>query len=251
MSPGPRRQSGLHRAGRPPFADALKQVTLAVHLGLYDDETAARLRVARPRGALPGKLGRRPRPRRHRRDPAAADRAAVRRPVGDRVPRRFAVWIERRGRRHRSQSLAEHAGAIPPTSTHLWEHAVRAGSSPRPRLRPRRQVALAPDWAADSRAGRRRLGTGDAVSPRPDALRRPVRQQRLAPGTAQAGDQADLGQCRAPEPGHGRRGWASIRPQPPRRAAWRRRDRRGRAAVSRAGRCERRRSSSRGTRTER
>ena len=41
---------------------------------------------------------------------------------------------------------------------------------------------------------------GDRLPARPDGLGRPVRQQRLAPGAAQAVDQADLGQRRADQP---------------------------------------------------
>ena len=45
---------------------------------------------------------------------------------------------------------------------------------------------------------------GRAVPPRPVDLRRPLRQQRLAAGTAEAGHQADLGQRRPDRPGHRR-----------------------------------------------
>ena len=56
----PRRQPGLHRAGRPRLRRARwTRCGSRVHLGLYDDETSRALPLARPRGALPRVLGRR------------------------------------------------------------------------------------------------------------------------------------------------------------------------------------------------
>ena len=90
----------------------------------------------------------------------------------------------------------------PATFEPFWQESVRAASSPARRPRPRAGRARG-NWAADAPpappappAERVR----DQLPPRPDALRRPVRQQRLAPGTAQADHQADLGQRRVHQP---------------------------------------------------
>ena len=62
--------------------DRLQKARVRAHLSLYDDETSRGLPVAPAGGALPGDLGRCARVRRHGHHPAAADSAAVRRPLG-------------------------------------------------------------------------------------------------------------------------------------------------------------------------
>ncbi len=62
----PRRQPGLHGAGRRALRRARSpRSPLRVHLGLYDDETSRALPLARPRGASARGVERRPRLRRH------------------------------------------------------------------------------------------------------------------------------------------------------------------------------------------
>ena len=95
------------------FARALDKVPLRVHLGLYDDETARLLPLARPRGALPRELGRRARLRRHGVDHPAADRAALRR----RSRARAARGAARRAERSRATTSC---------ATH-WQQAARRG----------------------------------------------------------------------------------------------------------------------------
>ena len=73
-------------------------------------------------------------------------------------------------------------------------------------------VTLKPTSSIRRQLGRRRgRGPGDRLPARPDDLGRPVRQQRLAPGAAQAADQADLGQRGPDQPGDGRaaRAWTT------------------------------------------
>ena len=67
-------------------------------------------------------------------------------------------------------------------------------------------VAVKPEDLAPRRppADGRRRGAGAGLPARPDDPGRPVRQQRLAPGAAQAAHQADLGQRRAAQPDDGR-----------------------------------------------
>ena len=58
-------------------------------------------------------------------------------------------------------------------------------------------AVVAPDVATRITAAAADRRRRDQLPPRRDDLRRPLRQQRLAAGTAQAGDQADVGQRRA------------------------------------------------------
>ena len=85
----PRRQPGLHGAGRSEVRGGDGQG--AAHASIsacIRDETADAQPVARPRDALSRDVERRPRRRRHRHGLPAADRAALRVPVGARDRRR-------------------------------------------------------------------------------------------------------------------------------------------------------------------
>ena len=211
------RQPGLRRAGRPRLRrGARRRSPLRVHLGLYDDETSRALPLARPGGALPRDLERRARLRRHGVDRPAADRAALRRQ--DRrtsCSAAFAEPPEHDGLRHACASTGRAGCARRDFETRL---ATRA-----PRRRRRRHRAAAPRPVAVD--GRRRLGRRARRRPPPRAasssrfrarshrLRRPLRQQRLAAGAAEAAHQADLGQrasCVAPA--HRRDSSASTQP---------------------------------------
>ena len=159
--------------------------------------------MARPAGPLPRGLGRRPGLRRHGDPPAAADRAALRRPEsrleivaalrGVREPAgpraaRGALEGQPAGRRG---ALGRGAGpsAGGPACTTAW--SAETACSRRSRSRSRAGGEL-----ADGRGLRRAARGGHRAGPRPrpDDLRRPVRQQRLAPGVPEADHQADLGQ---------------------------------------------------------
>ena len=200
----PGRQPGLH-ARRPTSTSSrpCRRRKLRVHLGLYDDETAELLPLARPRGALPRSVGRRARVRRHGHDHSAADRAALRRQVGE-------------------PSCSSALAGQSPTSSHdvvkgalaeqrrggvdfeaFWRDARCTTAWSRRRALPAHQrVTL--DAAGVASGGRGLAAEGaelDArLPPRPDDPRRPLRQQRLAPGAAQAAHQAHLGQRRAGQP---------------------------------------------------
>ncbi len=84
---------------------ALDKVPTRVHLSLHDDETSRAVPLADPGGALSRGLERRARLRRHGVDRAAADRAALRRPVGARAARGAE---RRRRRRPATTSVREH-----------------------------------------------------------------------------------------------------------------------------------------------
>ena len=167
------------------------------------------LPLARPRGALPRVLGRRARLRRHAStilQPLIAPLYGGKSPhellaallgasrsvpgydiVRDHWRSRAALGARLRARLARARS---HDGVVAGTALAADEPARPAGRS-RPRRRGRR-------------AGRRALEI--VFRPDPTDLRRPLRQQRLAPGAAQAADQAHLGQRRpasAPRPPRG------------------------------------------------
>ncbi len=99
----PGRQPGLHGPVRPAFRRADRQGEGERPPRPLSRRNGRALPVAHFRGALSGNLGRRPRPRRHGVGRAAADRAAVRRPVGGgvvvRAGRRIAALRPRPGAR--------------------------------------------------------------------------------------------------------------------------------------------------------
>ena len=171
-----------------------------------------RSRKARPRSRPPR------RPRRMRARTASGAPAAPAPPAaagdagGDRraaaAPRRRAARhrADRRAARRRARSNAWrkwlHDGFIPGRRSQcrdVHRSAVRrCGRSPRAAatLRPHRAPAGTCRHRR-TRVQRPIAGVRSELPPRPDDLRRPLRQQRLAAGTAQAGHQADVGQRRA------------------------------------------------------
>ena len=205
------------------FADGARaRCRLRVHLGLYDDETVG----AAATGRSPRRTTSKPGATRARYDGtvvdrAAADRAALRRQVGARAAR---ALLERpagaRRLRHRPRVLDARAPTPARDFEAFWRRCAarrRHRRTPRCRRDRRRCAALG---ERRQRAGRRRAAGGlEIVLPaRPDDLRRPLRQQRLAPGAAQAAHQADLGQRRHRQPGDRRAAQAGTRRRAGRRA---------------------------------
>ena len=189
------------------FAERLDKVGFRVHLGLYDDETAALCHWHVPEAhyleswsdarAYDGTVS----------DRAAADRAALRRqdrrtrcsPRSPATPSRSAYDIVRDywQRQQRRPATSSAAGG------RALHDGVVAGTALPPR--PSRSAPTG------SRARRRRTTPArggrrarDRLPPRSRRLRRPLRQQRLAAGAAEAAHQAHLGQ----------RGAASARRRP-------------------------------------
>ena len=120
----------------------------ASHLSLYDDETTALLHVARQRGPPPRVLDGRPRLRRHGLDRAAARRAALRRQVRPRGPRRGPRPAPRRrattSSRRRGRSSRRRGGLR------------RVLAQVAPRRRRARHGPRAEGLAAEARVARRR-----------------------------------------------------------------------------------------------
>ena len=127
-APDPGRQPGLRRPGRPRVRRGARErkVQLRIHLGLYEDETSAALPLARPRGAHAGGLGRRPGLRRHGDDPAAADRAALRRQVGARAARR-RCWASRPRPASRSSATTGRRQSLPGDFETFWRTSLHDG----------------------------------------------------------------------------------------------------------------------------
>ena len=150
------------------FAAALRARSRSrIHLGLYEDETVERLPLAHPRGPLPGGLGRRPGLRRHGHDPAAADRAALRGPVGASNCSRSS-WASRPLRlRDRPRLLDEARTLRGRLRGRLADGRCTTGSSPG-RPRPRRPVDARSCRGCRRRrhrAGGRRAGWSSSSGP--------------------------------------------------------------------------------------
>ncbi len=239
-------ESRLHRAGGPQVRREARQGRpggLSRTLRRRDGEP---LPLEPRRGAPARELGRRARVRRHRHDHAAADRAALRGPIGARSARRRSPpqpdrrgyadrqglldarvrrgsgWThprrrraavqerrhvlepcparrvhrrhrDRRRRTRRRRSSRRRAGAVAATRP----RRAAGGPGRRPRsgcaaaaLRRRRSPPAAPASAsAPAGAGRAR----DHLPARSDDLGRPLREQRLAAGAAQAADEDHVG----------------------------------------------------------
>ena len=148
----PGRQPGLRRPGRPGVRRAAARPARSgsrIHLGLYDDETAAALPLARPRGPRAGVVGRRPGLRRHGDDPAAADRAALRRQVGHRAAG-ASSWASPTARAWRSSATTGGARSLPGDFEAAWQQRPaqgrdrRHGPQGRRRSRPRSRTIPAP-----------------------------------------------------------------------------------------------------------
>ena len=98
----PRRQPGLHGAGRPDFARGAEEGATRVHVGLYDDETAALCHWHVPATHFLEEWSDARALRRHGVDRAAADRAALPGPLGARGAwPSFSARPERTGLRRR------------------------------------------------------------------------------------------------------------------------------------------------------
>ena len=204
--PGLRHAGGL-RLGRPAFAPA------QVHPPRPAGEPHRRRgRPARPRHAFPRGMGRRARPTRRLFGGPAHDPAAARR------DQRACVLPEVVSARHPAARRAEGRSGLsrgardlrrPPRGRRATgAGGRRLGQDPARRLPARPRVPSGPRrtdrlWNAGSVGGRGLpasgwRGHGDPVRDRPEPLRRPVHQQRLVAGNARPGDQAHLGQRRAP-----------------------------------------------------
>ncbi len=89
-----------------------------------------------------------------------------------------------------------------------WRALLEAGvlaesaAAPLDRVRRRRRRASGDRRARRRRDRPRRTEPGARLRARPEAVRRPLRQQRLAAGTARPDDEADLGQRGADRPRH-------------------------------------------------
>ena len=101
--------------------------------------------------------------------------------------------------------LRDHLGGLAGQGRHREDR--RPG---RERAGGRRGRAGAAGWARRWRRCRRRgaAGAGGELRRRPQGLRRPLRQQRLAAGAAAPDHQGDLGQRGPAVQGHRRRAWA-------------------------------------------
>ena len=188
---------GVHRAGRLGMRDRLQKAKLRVHLGLYDDETVEVCQWHMPETHFLETWG----------DARAFDgTVTIQQPlIQPLYGGRSAMQI--------LQLLTEQPETSPTTTIvkGYWRDAAqgrgfRSLVAPRgARRRGRRNRAARQDAvtvrgeALSARAGARRLGrqARSDLPARPDDLRRPLRQQRLAAGTAEADHQADLGQRRA------------------------------------------------------
>ena len=181
--------------------DRIRKARLRVHLSLYDNETSAVCQWRLPEAHYLETWG----------DARAFDgtvtiqqpliqplyggRSALRtaadvhRPAGNERPRyRQGYWASQHtGRGFRSLVAARGA---------RWRGGRHGAAGQDAGAARRRTSARRVEGAA---AGRQ---AGSDLPARPHDLRRPLRQQRLAPGTAQADHQADLGQRRHPQPGH-------------------------------------------------
>ena len=203
MLADPRRQPGLHRPGRPRLRRGRSRKVRAARSTWASTRTRPRRSAAgtSPR-RTPRDLGRRPRP-------------------STAPPRSIQPLIAPLyGGRSAHELLAALLGQPEPAG--LRDRPRAPGRTQRRRRRLRdvladgaSTTASSPSTAADAEAGhaqararparrrarRRGRRARDRLPARPDDLGRPVRQQRLAPGTAQAADQADLGQRRLHQPG--------------------------------------------------
>ena len=208
------------------FQERLAKVPLSVSHTLYPDETSMLLPLEPARGARPRELGRRARLRRHRHGHAAADRAALRRAddagSARRVHRRAERQVQPRSREglldaragRQGRQLRDHRRDRPAVQERgqlLEARAARrvdSGNGAGRRSRHRRPGTLpAPPPLLGFSTCRRRCpgpipdprppassgGSGDHLPARPHDLGRPLRQQRLAAGAAEAADEDHVG----------------------------------------------------------
>ena len=222
------------------FAERLAKVGTRIHYGLYVDETAALLPLARAGDALPRVVERRARLRRHRHHPAAADRAALRRQDAARAAGGAA---RRAGRRPATTSCARTGKAQRPATRRdfeaRWRKAVHDGvvaGSALPSRCSRNWVSRPAEWgdaAAGAAGGRRAARCRLVFRPDPSVYDGRFANNGWLQEVPQGADPADLGQRRAGGAGDGR--------------APRRRQRgRGRAGARRPHACARRSGSTPG-----
>ena len=178
-----------------------------IYLGGYEDETAALAETFVPKAHVLESWGDAAGPRRHRVARAAAHLPAVARPHRGRA----AGGLRRRGRQGRpraAQAVLAAAGAWPragPPAADFettWETWLAKGVIEK--TGGQAEIAAAVDAGGAGRpagpGARRRCprggGPGGGLRRRPQGLRRPLRQQRLAAGAAAPDHQDDLGQRR-------------------------------------------------------
>ena len=196
----PRRQPGLRRPGRPRLRrGARRRWERSIHLGLYDDETSRACTWHLPRAHYLESWGDARALRRHLQRRPAADRAAVRR-----AKPRSSCWpcssrdeTTKRLRDRPARPSGELAGEA--GFEKAWRRTLHDGilagsglSAGRARAATTRAGPTGPPPGSSGRP--RRTAPGDRLPGGPGGLRRPLRQQRLAAGTARPDDQADLGQ---------------------------------------------------------
>ena len=193
--------------------------------------------LADSRGALPRNVERRARARRNGVDRAAADRTALRRPVGARAARGDERSPGAVGVRHRPRATGRGSSRLP-------KDAVRARVAPLAARRRRPEHRVRAERRSD-RCGANAIGpprqpapTGSSTALR-DRLpqrsvdpRRPLREQRLAAGAAQADHEAHLGQRGDRQPRDGRSAQGDEQAGLHRRRARPDRERRRRAPLS-------------------
>ena len=160
----PRRQPGLHRAGRSDVRRrAGARCRSRVHLSLYDDETSALCHWQIPEAHFLEAWSDARALRRHGVDRPAADRAALRRQVGARGARGAAAIGPSARRTTSSASTGQRAAAgAPTTSTQRWRRWLHDGVIPDTAFAP--QTVVAARVGARPDAPRRQPSAGDAAS---------------------------------------------------------------------------------------
>ena len=245
MNAGTRRRAASSSAAirstpRPPtstFAAALSKVPLRVHLGLYDDETSALCHWHVPEAHFLESVERRAR--------ATTARSSIVQPLiaplyGGQSAHELLAALARSARALGATTSSASTGRRSAAATSDFERCLAALAARRRRRRtPRRRRSASRSAAttgssrhAGSRRRRRPSGLEIVFRPDPTRARRPLRQQRLAAGAAEAAHEADLGQRGARQPGDRRAAQGRRRAVVPGRRARADHQRRRRAALS-------------------
>ena len=213
-----RRQPGLRRARRPAVRRGPRQGAAPRPPRPLRRRDGRALPLAHARGARPRDLERRARRRRHRLDPAAAHRSALRRDA--RPTRSWPAFPGRAERRATTSSASTgRTSSARPTSRSAGSARSTTASCRTPRC-PRRAVAVRPgDWAtARAEGGRRRAGSRSSSAP--------TRASSTAASRTTAGcrscrsrSPSSPGTTRPREPEHGRERSAASRTRGRRPAA--------------------------------